>query len=997
MKRVLSLLFALTLLVSLVPTGAFADGESVCNCTTACTADGKNESCQVCKADPAQCAAQKKNEDEGKDTPESGNVPEGGNSGNEGNGNPPENPAKPQDGENGESPTSKSYGISIKNSATEEEITSDNLTSRLPGVTIQVENNVVTITATADVSLGNYTLVIGKSTIAVLDLNGKTLRSGETTVSNSGALTVKNGTIVTTGVGGNTHVIYNGGTLTIESGAVLRHEMEGFASLSNTGRVIAAGGIVQGYTVNESGGTIQAGTDPSSVTEFQGNVDNFPGSSISGGKFTGEKIAGKRDGGDPSGGTDERPVTIRGGEFYGNVSPSDVTFAIEGGTFHGLVSIGSSSSITNGTFYNEVVNEGTISGGTYYKKITENKGSRITGHLHTRSGAAEPSENDPIVTFRALDFNNLPASGDYYLEEDTDLTNATIPGNFSITLCLNGNKLTVSEAVYANIQVVNNAREGETGTLVVIYPVKVDGTQVTSENMGSLLNGKAVYTPAQPNGDIQTLTLEDGCKIPVLEVTGNIRLVSKGKTSLSRTAVSGDLILGGAGTLTVTGGLSGVTGYVDCDGYAVYAGDSSDGSDAVFAQSYGELAPELKEKAYLRFEPLALRLTALPGALDFGKAVVGYTAPAAQSFTVTNTGNGQLDSWRVTGDNEEFAVTVEKEGKPLMPGETARVTVQPKAGLTVGTHTVTLTVSVQGELVPPDIQITTQALVPPDIQIVAQTAEDGAEKATVTATFTVQNQYTLSFDSKGGSAVSAVTAAAGTPIDLTKYVTTRAGYHFDGWYLMTGTTETRAEAVILDANMTVYAKWTPETYKITYHLDGGAAEGNPDTYTVESRSVLLTRPTREGYTFTGWSGTGLTGEENMSVLIAKGSTGDREYTAHWEENIYTVRFNANGHGSAPASQQVKHGQTAASPAKPTAKNWRFGGWYTSKDCKKDEKWDFKTPVTEEMVLYAKWTANSGSAMTGDNAPIVWVAAIAGISGAALLAITIVNLAKKKRK
>ena len=984
MKRVLSLLFALTLLVSLVPMGAFADGESVCNCTTACTADEKNESCQVCKADPAQCAIQKTNE--GEDTPESGNVPEGGNSGNEGNGNSPENPAKPQDGENGESPTSKSYGISIKNSATEEEITSDNLTSRLPGVTIQVENNVVTITATDDVPLGDYTLVIGKSTIAVLDLNGKTLSSDETTVSNSGSLTVKNGTIVTTETGGNTHVIYNGGTLTIESGTVLQHKQKGFAVLSNTGRVIAAGGEVQGYTVNGSGGTIQAGTDPSSVTVFQGQVDNFDRATISGGKYMG-LVRGFSDGGAvmPSGGTVAPAFTISGGEFHGEVKPNSIQLRIEGGTFRGPVSIGSSSSITNGTFYNEVVNEGTISGGTYYEKITENNVGQITGHLHTRSGAAEPSKNDPIVTFRALDSNKLPDSGDYYLEEDTDLTNATIPGNFSITLCLNGKKLTVSEAVCANIQVVNNAREGETGTLVVIYPVKVDGTQVTSENMGSLLNGKAVYTPAQPNGDIQTLTLEDGCKIPALEVTGNIRLVSKGKTSLSRTAVSGDLILGGAGTLTVTGGLSGVTGYVDCDGYAVYAGDSTDGSDAVFAQSNGELASELKDKAYLRFEPLALRLTALPGTLDFGKAVVGYTAPAAQSFTVTNTGNGQLDSWRVTGDNEEFAVTVEKEGQPLKPGETARVTVQPKAGLTVGTHTVTLTVSVQGELVPPDIQITAQA------------AEDGAEKATVTATFTVQNQYTLTFDSKGGSAVSAVTAAAGTPIDLTKYVTTRAGYHFDGWYLMIGTTETRAEAVILDANMTVYAKWMPETYKITYHLDGGAAEGNPDTYTVESRSVLLTRPTREGYTFTGWSGTGLTGEENMSVLIAKGSTGDREYTAHWEENIYTVRFNANGHGSAPASQQVKHGQTAASPTKPTAKNWRFGGWYTSKDCKKDEKWDFNTPVTEDMVLYAKWTANSGSAMTGDNAPIVWVAAIAGISGAALLAITIVNLAKKKRK
>lgn len=960
MKRVLSLLFALALLVSLVPVGAFADGESVCNCTTACTADEKNESCQVCKADPAQCAVQKTNEDE--NTPESGNVPEGGNSGNEGNGNPPENPVQPQEGESGGTNAVVNYGIKMGS----KEVTSENASLLLPGAEItKAEDGTVTVKLTQDIITHSEFDIVGN---VVLDLNGCSLTGN-----------VSSGNVVYIGAG--SCLTFCGGTLSGGSGS--------YNTLNNYGTLIGDGGIVEGSTKNNHGGTIKAGSNGS--TEFRGTILSY-GGLISGGKFTGTVNNYKNE---PTGGSSYAPI-IRGGEFFGQVD-NKAYCRIEGGTFHGAVTNYTGATITNGTFYNEVVNEGTISGGTYCKKITENNGSQITGHRHTRSGNAEPSENDPIVTFQALDSANLPASGDYYLEGDTDLTNAAIPQNFSITLCLNGKKLTVSEAVCANIQVVNNAQEGETGTLIVIYPVKVDGTQVTSENMGSLLNGKAVYTPAQPNGDIQTLTLEDGCGIPTLEVRGNIRLVSKGKTSLSRTAVSGDLILGGAGTLTVTGGLSGVTGYVDCDGYAVYAGDSSDGSDAVFAQSYGELASELKDKAYLRFEPLALRLTALPGTLDFGKAVVGYTAPAAQSFTVTNTGNGQLDSWRVTGDNEEFAVTVEKEGRPLMPGETARVTVQPKAGLTVGTHTVTLTVSVQGELVPPDIQITTQALVPPDIQITAQAAEDGAEKATVTATFTVQNQYTLTFDSKGGSAVSAVTAAEGTPIDLTKYVTTRTGYHFDGWYLMIGTTETRAEAVILDANMTVYAKWTPETYKITYHLDGGTAEGNPDTYTVESRSVLLTRPTREGYTFTGWSGTGLSGEENMSVLIAKGSTGDREYTAHWEENIYTVRFNANGHGSAPASQQVKHGQTAASPTKPTAKNWRFGGWYTSKDCKKDEKWDFNTPVTEDMVLYAKWTANSGSAMTGDNAPIVWVAAIAGISGAALLAITIVNLAKKKRK
>ena len=49
-------------------------------------------------------------------------------------------------------------------------------------------------------------------------------------------------------------------------------------------------------------------------------------------------------------------------------------------------------------------------------------------------------------------------------------------------------------------------------------------------------------------------------------------------------------------------------------------------------------------------------------------------------------------------------------------------------------------------------------------------------------------------------------------------------------------------------------------------------EGNPDTYTIETVAFTLKNPTKSGYTFTGWSGTGLDGENNMTVTIPKGST-----------------------------------------------------------------------------------------------------------------------------
>ena len=48
-----------------------------------------------------------------------------------------------------------------------------------------------------------------------------------------------------------------------------------------------------------------------------------------------------------------------------------------------------------------------------------------------------------------------------------------------------------------------------------------------------------------------------------------------------------------------------------------------------------------------------------------------------------------------------------------------------------------------------------------------------------------------------------------------------------------------------------------------------------------------------GYTFTGWTGTGLT-EASADVTIPTGSAGDREYTANWRANTYIVKFEGNG-------------------------------------------------------------------------------------------------------
>lgn len=70
------------------------------------------------------------------------------------------------------------------------------------------------------------------------------------------------------------------------------------------------------------------------------------------------------------------------------------------------------------------------------------------------------------------------------------------------------------------------------------------------------------------------------------------------------------------------------------------------------------------------------------------------------------------------------------------------------------------------------------------------------------------------------------------------------------------------------------------------------------------------------------------------------------------KDSFTVTYDANGHGTAPAAEKVGDGQKATEPAAPTAEGYKFGGWYTDKDG--TAAFSFNTPITEDITLYAKW-------------------------------------------
>ncbi len=235
---------------------------------------------------------------------------------------------------------------------------------------------------------------------------------------------------------------------------------------------------------------------------------------------------------------------------------------------------------------------------------------------------------------------------------------------------------------------------------------------------------------------------------------------------------------------------------------------------------------------------------------------------------------------------------------------------------------------------------------------ITEISTDETGNRTYWAKWTI-NQYTITFDTDGGSEVAPITQDYGTAITAPADPT-REGYTFTGW-------DTAIPATMPAHNMTITAQWTVNQYTITYDLDGGTAEGNPDTYTVETDAFTLKNPTRPGYTFTGWSGTGLTGEDNLTVTIPKGSTGNRSYTAHWSLNTYSITYDLNG-GTAsgnPTSYTVESATITLN--QPTKTGYTFTGW-SGTDLTGEDNLTVTIPAgsTGDRSYTAHWSLNTYS-------------------------------------
>ncbi|UKK50792.1 InlB B-repeat-containing protein [Prevotella sp. E13-17] len=195
-------------------------------------------------------------------------------------------------------------------------------------------------------------------------------------------------------------------------------------------------------------------------------------------------------------------------------------------------------------------------------------------------------------------------------------------------------------------------------------------------------------------------------------------------------------------------------------------------------------------------------------------------------------------------------------------------------------------------------------------------ATGSTENRSYKATWTI-NQYTMTFVLNNGE--ENVVKVQDYNSDLTAPVPTKTGYTFKGW-------DTQVPSKVPAENKSFTAQWEAITYSISYDLDGGAMpEGvtNATTYTIESQPITLNAPIREGYTFAGWTGTGLN-EATTSVIIATGSTENRSYKATWTVNQYTITFTANG--ETIKTEALDFGATITAPEAPDKEGHTFKGW-----------------------------------------------------------------------
>ncbi len=247
--------------------------------------------------------------------------------------------------------------------------------------------------------------------------------------------------------------------------------------------------------------------------------------------------------------------------------------------------------------------------------------------------------------------------------------------------------------------------------------------------------------------------------------------------------------------------------------------------------------------------------------------------------------------------------------------------------------------------------------------------------------------HTVVFEFRGGTIETAglgaeriyTSVADGGKVDISKYVPTRLGYTFTGWFESDDNGETLAVApvdkdTVYTSDTKLYAGWRANSYTVSYHDEYTSDLLLPDpqifTYGV-SGSITEQKITRNGYSFAGWSLSEdaaqvdyLPGQEVLSLASEDGA--EIKLYAVWAANNYTIVFDANGGSNAPGQQTgiAFDEEVALASGEPTRDGYRFLGWSLTSGSivaayqPGDKVKGLVANDGVEVILYAVWAANS---------------------------------------
>ena len=210
---------------------------------------------------------------------------------------------------------------------------------------------------------------------------------------------------------------------------------------------------------------------------------------------------------------------------------------------------------------------------------------------------------------------------------------------------------------------------------------------------------------------------------------------------------------------------------------------------------------------------------------------------------------------------------------------------------------------------------------------------------------------------------------------------TREGYTFAGWtYDSKGKDPVDFSKPLVGGgdHATLFAQWTEDkgadvdenknVKDVLYYANGGVFfDGNVTLQGVTDSDGVARQPlapTREGYTFAGWTYDSK-GKDPVDFSKPVQGGGDHvTFYAQWTKNetpaVQTHKVNFYVDGST-TTVEVEDGKTVAQPSDPSIDGFDFVGWSSSKESFK--KFDFSTPITEDTTVYAFFTAKTPKSET----------------------------------